>query len=1715
MSFSLHVNGFSGHLSALNGNYAQSAENHARPVFSKRAELEGAQKCCVYFWDERDGAALAGWWMAPEVGGEQVWAHSVAQSPHPPSSGWKVPWHSQTADPNVTMSVQPAGGAQGGYGAPQPRAPQGYGAPASGGYGAPAAGGYGAAAPAQSQGYGAPAPAQGAYGQPAQQSQGGYGAQQSQGGYGAQSQGAYGQPAQSQGAYGQPAQQSQGAYGAQQSQGGYGAQQSQGGYGQQQSQAQPPAQQSSSYGGGYGARDQGKGGDKGGYGASTPSGYGAAAARPQTSQGGYAGATRERESSGYGAPAGGRDQWGQSDNKYARTDSWGGDKGRDAGKGNDSWGGAKGTDASKGNSYSQYGSGKDAGKGNDSKGKGGGYGSESKGQSAGGYGAPATGGYGSGGKDAGKGGKSGSTGYGSDQKGASAGGYSAPAAGGYGSGKDSGRDSGKGGYGASAGGYGSGKDSGKGGDRWGSQAPSANAWGSQGGASGGGAWSNQSSQAAGGAGGWGGGASGGASGGAGAAQHQAFQAEQRKRKAIEMISTNIQNADKTASRLKELLGSDNRRTQDLQREIVQIKVAISHCQKGMENQIKSGAVLQTDIMTQQNQIKTFQSLLESAEKTVAEENAKKEKELKDNMIPEITKMFTTFEANVDRCKDEAALFSSEFADQLTPDQAIAAKEKTEAELKPAETQLKAMKDFISTKQREMQTFPSENMKPLRDEVQGLQTKIRASESEFLQIKSSMSAAVRKAKESLAAKERAEAAEKKRLLEEEKKKLNAEVNNFCSQMAQIVGTLEKTVLNADDGDVPMAKKLTGYKVELEKRLGDSKIYDKTKHQCKNCVNKLEKCIDLLRKREDEKVQRVGDETRRALILLAVRAQELRGETVVEEFFKAQTEGKDTMDLDQFGTFISKLDIDGNSEDMWKEVCKYSVEMTTINADEFDLMVLNHWYKVVKQTVMAQTEEPGEGENLQLDSLINLIDGPKLVNNMIRVKARAEKDGETKEGWITLRGNNWESIAPYNPIYTATQETVLTDEFDIKKFNVVARIKVDDKMRALTTPKTLIRQNADDATKSATMIRVKGVIEGPTKAEGWITLTGNKGPPLFRQESKGRVTSVVFEAEPFDQSSFDGKIREMIAEAVEQITTEVNTLGTSKEETLAKISELKELDAEGAEPTNDEIKALNTSIENIFSQVQRTTKGQTQRIGEITRQLNLSNMEGAEDIKSSLEKLTEQMSEHNTHITEQKGIKTTLYSSVTKKESERRRIKEKQMQEEQVIKLNDGMIPYNESTQKFLDEVQELSSTTSDVRTTVQELFAKYTNLSMKIEEANASAEECVKWLEKVNEENPDVIKYANAGKGAGNRGVGITPPPVLQVPELAETARALQNLKNKAERLTKSVTNLRGTQSKMVDQIVERQRIEIALGLKVVSKKETPLEFFTKAIKKGKEGMTLAEFETFIKTKCKVKEAQLLEDVLKRVCGVKEDELVTTESFKILTSVQFFVQKPIIMTNILEIRSESLEEVASFKRGELVELVSDYEEDKVSGLIRFKAKSCVDETKVGYVSVRGNRVRSIFVQPLKPVWKVTQQTVLNTTHTLEKIEVVRNIYIGEYVRFLENPTPVEATPGMKRVKVQSLLEDKAEGYMTMVSMKDGKEQVFVENSDIPNELPKLETFLEKEKASKTADADVAEKKEPERAASPMKKIKLDEPKTTEKEDVVMTDATEQKTTTEVN
>merc|ERR1712060_698697 len=89
--------------------------NHGKVVYKKQEEddeLSGLD-VLIYYWDDRDGPELCGWWFGPNVGGDQVWAyHPSRTAATPPASEWNVP-HDGPIDPTFSVAACKSSGKKG------------------------------------------------------------------------------------------------------------------------------------------------------------------------------------------------------------------------------------------------------------------------------------------------------------------------------------------------------------------------------------------------------------------------------------------------------------------------------------------------------------------------------------------------------------------------------------------------------------------------------------------------------------------------------------------------------------------------------------------------------------------------------------------------------------------------------------------------------------------------------------------------------------------------------------------------------------------------------------------------------------------------------------------------------------------------------------------------------------------------------------------------------------------------------------------------------------------------------------------------------------------------------------------------------------------------------------------------------------------------------------------------------------------------------------------------------------------------------------------------------------------------------------------------------------------------------------------------------------------------------------------------------------------
>ena len=83
--------------SRLTGTYLMKTCNHGKPVYEKEIASAADVNVFIYFWDDRHGKSLCGWWMGPAIGSAKVWAfnhgHHSKENLMLPTRGWKVPWN--------------------------------------------------------------------------------------------------------------------------------------------------------------------------------------------------------------------------------------------------------------------------------------------------------------------------------------------------------------------------------------------------------------------------------------------------------------------------------------------------------------------------------------------------------------------------------------------------------------------------------------------------------------------------------------------------------------------------------------------------------------------------------------------------------------------------------------------------------------------------------------------------------------------------------------------------------------------------------------------------------------------------------------------------------------------------------------------------------------------------------------------------------------------------------------------------------------------------------------------------------------------------------------------------------------------------------------------------------------------------------------------------------------------------------------------------------------------------------------------------------------------------------------------------------------------------------------------------------------------------------------------------------------------------------------
>ena len=60
------LEGSFGPFSEVQGDFTLFGENHGKPSYKKICQSKESLDAMIYFWDERDGSHLSGWWIGPK-----------------------------------------------------------------------------------------------------------------------------------------------------------------------------------------------------------------------------------------------------------------------------------------------------------------------------------------------------------------------------------------------------------------------------------------------------------------------------------------------------------------------------------------------------------------------------------------------------------------------------------------------------------------------------------------------------------------------------------------------------------------------------------------------------------------------------------------------------------------------------------------------------------------------------------------------------------------------------------------------------------------------------------------------------------------------------------------------------------------------------------------------------------------------------------------------------------------------------------------------------------------------------------------------------------------------------------------------------------------------------------------------------------------------------------------------------------------------------------------------------------------------------------------------------------------------------------------------------------------------------------------------------------------------------------------------------------------
>jgi len=1036
--------------------------------------------------------------------------------------------------------------------------------------------------------------------------------------------------------------------------------------------------------------------------------------------------------------------------------------------------------------------------------------------------------------------------------------------------------------------------------------------------------------------------------------------------------------------------------------------SIANAQRCLDGHMKYGGIDQSTALPAKQRLQELQAEIQALQAQRQIDLQTKLEYLKTNAVRELTELIFKAESLIDKTKDAAAIFTCEMAEHIKPEDTVAAKEKSDLQAVPAAEALRTAKETHIMREAEMRQYPPAEVTPIRESIKPLLVRLSTAEKDLNAIKMTIMNHYRKAQQLLAKKKRADDAiaaqqEKERLI-----KVNKGLVGLASQLLVVVEeTCNECGTDAETEKYREAEAFClGIKNEVKRIMQDEKeTLPHSRPQLNNFIVKMDVFINKMKLAVKAKEDEDRDKVRRAAVQVAVAAKKKQAKMSNDEYWAKVAGKSESIKQSQFERFIKTLGITCDCPQLlFQEACRcISAKTTELTKDEFFLHIMHVYYMISKPSPLQKKEDSNvKCGTVEPETVVEIIEGPKEVENKSRAQITYNLKNDVVDGWITIRDKGEDLAVRYSPHYVVLTETVLTDVFELTGFKVVRRIKPDEKVRALKAPVL---------NTESSMWRVYVMTEQDEKV--WVTIASNRGTPLLKNIPLTEVQNAGTEPVPYDEEKMNERLRNMALANLSECQVLIDTVKDAKEKIEEKVDEIEKMDDDDYAIEKDEAANAATIVDNhLAAQKEASQKA----FGKAKQMMGIQNIQGGafDDVKEELMQFQVYLSQANADINALKTKYMGFMTNIKKREHTRKMAEELAHNEAEAKRIMAEVGPYAEKLEKLATAADELENRAlPTLADTLPDFMEKMKAVETANNEIDVAAREVKEWVEN------------NTPKSQKR-------PLHTAHTELSKHRTRCSNVLHKCRQMKNNIVIL-------TKNLREKVRIEFSLCMKkmVAEKKKTAEEIFT-----AEFGADTVELNTFVEFGNRmIPNVPFFEEVVKGTVG--STPTIAKIQMEKFIDVSYRCTKRGLITDGMEIKS--CKRLKFIEPEEIVEILQAHELDPTTSLVRIKGKA--SDGVEGYITMKGNK-GSTYFKLQQNGYKVIKDTVFTDKWEMVDFKVLRRLKEGDVLLGL-TPPQWEEKSGLWRMKAQAL--DGKENDIGWVTTKGSQGSSFLLNCEIPDKI----------------------------------------------------------------